>query len=166
MTEVLRLGRRLTEARACCDRAISIRMALVKADPVTGSYRSGLAESLMRSGQLRASSGDAGGAAADWRRAVAFYEELPPRSGEIALVEACCHAWLSGVAGRTGSGVSASDGLDEAERSIAILRREAAEGYRDVDLMRTEAGLEPLRDRPDFQLLLLDLAFPADPFAR
>ena len=49
---------------------------------------------------------------------------------------------------------------------MAILRRAIADGYRDADLMRTEAGLEPIRDRPDFQILMMDLAFPEDPLAR
>ena len=31
---------------------------------------------------------------------------------------------------------------------------------------RTEAAPGPLRDRHDFRLLLMDLAMPADPFAR
>jgi hypothetical protein len=30
--------------------------------------------------------------------------------------------------------------------------------------MRSEAGLDPLRARPEFQLLLMDLAMPAEPF--
>jgi len=29
----------------------------------------------------------------------------------------------------------------------------------------TNPGLSPFRPRPDFQLLMMDLAFPADPFA-
>ena len=31
---------------------------------------------------------------------------------------------------------------------------------------RIESCLEPLRARPDFQLLMMDVAFPAAPFAR
>ena len=38
-------------------------------------------------------------------------------------------------------------------------------GFRDPDMFRTEASLDLLRDRPDFRLLMLDLAFPAEPFA-
>jgi hypothetical protein len=30
---------------------------------------------------------------------------------------------------------------------------------------RTESPLDPLRNRPDFRLLMLDLAFPTQPFA-
>ena len=38
--------------------------------------------------------------------------------------------------------------------------------YRDASAMKREAGLDPLRSRPDFQALMADLAFPANPFAR
>ena len=39
-------------------------------------------------------------------------------------------------------------------------------GYRNPAQYRYEPALAPLRGRDDFRLLLLDLAFPADPFAR
>jgi hypothetical protein len=31
--------------------------------------------------------------------------------------------------------------------------------------MPADADLDPLRDRPDFRLLIMNLAMPADPFA-
>jgi hypothetical protein len=37
-------------------------------------------------------------------------------------------------------------------------------GFRSVDHFRTETALDPLRGRDDFQLLMMDLAFPAKPF--
>jgi hypothetical protein len=46
------------------------------------------------------------------------------------------------------------------------LRRALERGYRNVNLIRKDPDLDPLRSRPDFQALLLDLSFPADPFAR
>ena len=49
---------RLAEARACCDRAIAIRADLVKGQPTNESYYHGLAESLMRSGDVRRATGD------------------------------------------------------------------------------------------------------------
>jgi hypothetical protein len=39
-------------------------------------------------------------------------------------------------------------------------------GYRDLDQLRSDVDLKPLRSRPDFQLLMMDLAMPAEPFAR
>jgi hypothetical protein len=32
--------------------------------------------------------------------------------------------------------------------------------------MRNDADLDPIRSRPNFQLLMMDLAFPADPYQR
>jgi len=39
------------------------------------------------------------------------------------------------------------------------------EGYRDPQLSN-ESSLDPLRDRADFRLLMLDVAFPAEVFDR
>lgn len=80
------------------------------------------------------------------------------------MFEACCHALLSGIAGLPGSGLSASGGPSEADRAVDILARAIAAGYREP-VLRLETGLDPLRDRSDFQILLMDLAFPDDPFA-
>jgi hypothetical protein len=38
-------------------------------------------------------------------------------------------------------------------------------GYRNLDAYRTEDALDPLRDREDFKLLMMDVAMPAEPFA-
>jgi hypothetical protein len=48
---------------------------------------------------------------------------------------------------------------------VDTLRRAVAAGYRDYAHMQTDADLDPLRSRRDFQLLMMDLAMPADPFA-
>jgi hypothetical protein len=52
------------------------------------------------------------------------------------------------------------------DRAMAALRRALERGYRNVNLIRKDPDLNPLRSRPDFQAMLLDLTFPADPFAR
>ena len=105
------------------------------------------------------------GAAADWRRAAQFYERLGYQTGELATFEAGCHALLSRFAGMSGSGVSADDGRLEAENATAILRQLIAGGYHAPEL-KNESCLDPLRTRPDFQLLMMDAAFPVVPFAR
>jgi hypothetical protein len=53
-----------------------------------------------------------------------------------------------------------------ADRAVAQLRRAAAAGYRDVAHIGTDTDLDPLRSRPDFPTFLMDLTFPADPFAQ
>ncbi|MGA2700271.1 MAG: hypothetical protein ABSH35_04145 [Isosphaeraceae bacterium] len=51
--------------------------------------------------------------------------------------------------------------LREATSSI----RAVAAGLQDAAFMRRDADLDPLRSRPDFQMLMMDLAFPDEPFA-
>jgi tetratricopeptide (TPR) repeat protein len=165
ITEIQRMQGRLAEARANCDRAIAIRESVVKDFPEVLSYRIRMGECWLRSGQVRVADGYGPGAVADWRRAIALYEALPPRVGEIAMFEAGSHALLAGVASLGGSGLSADEAGSEAEKAMAILRRIVAEGYHAPEL-RNESCLEPLRGRTDFRLLMMDLAFPAEPFGR
>jgi hypothetical protein len=73
---------------------------------------------------------------------------------------------LGAAAGGPGSGLSAEEGPVELGRAMDALRRAMAAGYRDVQWMRRDPDLDPLRSRPEFQALLLDLTFPEDPFAR
>jgi tetratricopeptide (TPR) repeat protein/tRNA A-37 threonylcarbamoyl transferase component Bud32 len=53
-----------------------------------------------------------------------------------------------------------------ADRAMANLRQSTEEGFRLFAHMDRDPDLDPLRDRPDFRLLMLDLAFPHEPFAR
>jgi hypothetical protein len=63
----------------------------------------------------------------------------------------------------------AADRRRERSRALDLaidhLRRLVATGYRPRLWFENEPQLEPLRSRPDFQTLLMDLAFPAEPFA-
>jgi hypothetical protein len=110
--------------------------------------------------------GDAAGAVADARRAVALLEGLPARDARQWFSLACARATLAATAGRGGAGPSTALASGLADRAIDDLRRAAAMGYRSPAAYRYEPALGSLRGRDDFHLLLLDLAFPADPFAR
>jgi eukaryotic-like serine/threonine-protein kinase len=106
------------------------------------------------------------GAAAAWNRACAHFDATKSLTGEQSFFSACCHAGLAGLAGRLGSGVSAADGADQAEKAMAVLRQAVALGYSSPDAYRTESGLDPLRNRPDFRALMMDLAMPSKAFAQ
>jgi hypothetical protein len=73
---------------------------------------------------------------------------------------------LAGLAGRDGSGFLLGDGASEADTAIALLTNAVDLGYGSADDFRTEAALDSLRARPDFRLLTMDLAFPAEPFSK
>jgi serine/threonine protein kinase/tetratricopeptide (TPR) repeat protein len=165
LADVVRSLGRFAEAIEGYDRAIAIREALTRKFPETATYRSHLAFSLRRRGLARRAQGDLAGASADARRARELYEALPsPSAGEWCEI-ACCHAALAGLAGLNGSGISAGEGSDLADRAIESLRKAIDKGYRDRTAFRGEAAVEPLRNRPDFRLLVMDLVFPAEPFA-
>jgi serine/threonine-protein kinase len=53
-----------------------------------------------------------------------------------------------------------------ADRAIAALRSLIDGGFRSAELIASDPDFEFVRSREDFQLLLMDLAFPAEPFAR
>ena len=72
---------------------------------------------------------------------------------------------LAGLAGLAGSGISAEQAAAEADAAMALLHQAVAMGYRNADAFRTDDALDPLRGREDFRLLMMDLAFPAEPFA-
>ena len=119
----------------------------------------------MRSGDVRRATGDVEGAAADWRRATALYANHLPPGGEEAHFRACCHGSLAGLAGAKGSGVSIVEGTAHADEAMAVLHRTVAGGFRDIGLFRVESGLDSVRSRDDFRLLMMDLAMPAESFA-
>jgi hypothetical protein len=117
-------------------------------------------------GATRFAEGRAADAVASLRRAVAIGDRLRSTSSEVLYYLARCHVLLGGVAGATRSGLSAEEGEAELGRAMDTLRRAVAAGYRSVDWMRRDPDLGALRSRPDFQLLMADLAFPTEPFAR
>jgi serine/threonine-protein kinase len=161
---LLRLDR-APEARDHAERAVAASEALVKEDPDNTGYRSRLAESYYVNGGLaRRAMGDLAGAAADLRRALKLRGEQPPRAhGEIFL-NALYHAALAGMGGQTGSGVSAAEGAAEAETAMTLLRKAVGMNFH-VAAFRTEEVLDVLRGRDDFRLLMMDVDFPAEPFA-
>ena len=65
-----------------------------------------------------------------------------------------------------GTGPAAADeARTEGDRAMEVLMRSVADGYRKLALMRSAPALDALRPRPEFQALLMDLAFPDRPFA-
>ena len=80
------------KSREGYEQAIALRERLVQEHPDLTSYRSDLAGSLRRRGLARLGLGDPGGAAADTRRALEFWDGLPTRSGQEWFETACCHA--------------------------------------------------------------------------
>jgi hypothetical protein len=97
-------------------------------------------------------------------------DELLDGNPEIAGTLAGCLEILELV--HSAAGAASSDGplpqLKDARtrRAIAALRRAVLAGHADLKQVRRDPVLDPLRTRRDFRELLMDLSFPAEPFAR
>jgi eukaryotic-like serine/threonine-protein kinase len=97
---------------------------------------------------------------------VAAFQVTSALTGDQTFFRACCHACVSGLAGRPGAGRSAESRSVEVDLAMHWLRPGLARGSSSLEPLKNESGLYSLRSRQDFQMLMLDVAFPADPFAR
>jgi tetratricopeptide (TPR) repeat protein len=61
--------------------------------------------------------------------------------------------------------IGPADDQKYAEQAMEALWQAVALGFRDVSKIVNDTNLSPLRRPADFQALVADLAFPADPFA-
>ena len=165
ISDLLRRLGKLDEALAECKNAVAVREQIVAAHPAIPSYRANLGETYLRLGQVRRDMGDLTDAATALRRACVHYDAIKSPAGDSTFFRACCHAGLTGLGNHPGSGVSSAEGADHAKKAMADLCRAVSLGYRDPDSYRTESALDPLRNRPDFQALMVDLTFPKRPFA-
>jgi eukaryotic-like serine/threonine-protein kinase len=156
------------EALASFERAQSILQKLVAANPRHALFQSRLAMSHSYVGMARQQAGRPAEAAAELGRAVAIMErlcDLQPDGYNLYNL-ACFRSQLSGMAAKPGSGLTAADAGSLGEQAVDALRRAVAAGLRDFAFMRRDPDLDPLRSRPDFQVLMMDLEFPEEPFAR
>jgi serine/threonine-protein kinase len=154
-------------ALASFDRARAILQKLTEADPNVTLFQNRLAMSHSYMGLARQRAGRPAEAAEEFKKAVAIMERLADvqPDGYMLYNLACFRSLLSGIAAEPGSGLTAGDVDSLGQKAVQTLHRAVAAGLEDVAFMRRDTDLDPLRARADFQLLLLDLAFPDDPFA-
>jgi hypothetical protein len=162
---MLRRSGRLDEALATCKRSLAVREPLEHSHSEVPLYQGHLGETFLRLGQVCCDMRNPAGAAAAWKRACEVYAKIKLLNPESVFFRGCCHGALAGLGGQPGSGVSAAEGAEQAEKAMAVLRRAVSMGFRNRDAYRTESALDPLRKRIDFKLLMMDLAMPAAPFA-
>jgi serine/threonine-protein kinase len=98
------------------------------------------------------------------RRAEEILSRPSKISAELLLFDIACAHGLWSVAGTDGA-IAPDERELRARRAISALRRIAVSRYGSLDRLRRDPVLAPLRSRADFQELVLDLSFPADPFS-
>jgi tetratricopeptide (TPR) repeat protein len=156
---------RAAQSQAAYEQGVAILEVLLDADPKFTQAGIAWLQGLRGLGAIQLDAGRAGDAVSTLRRLVAFGEGNPSTYAETLNYLAECHALLGKAAGVPGSGLPPGEGQLELGRAMEMLRQAVAAGYRDVAWMQRDPDLDPLRPRADFQLFLLDLAFPANPFA-
>jgi serine/threonine-protein kinase len=155
-----------TEALESFDKGLLIQRQMVEADPSNASSRTSLANTLRHRGIAMQRCGRPADAVADFRQSIAILQgQKEPSPGDDYNM-ACAQSLLSGVAREAGSGLTAAEGRAAADAAMAALHRAVAAGWRDPAWAQFGPALVPIRSRPDFQLLLMDLAFPAEPFSK
>ena len=147
------------DARPLVERALAIHEALARELPADVINVSALVDRASQLATAQAVGGRRDEAQASIRRAEKALERSPDVAPSTLYNLACAYARCA-AADRRERGT----GTEHADRAMAVLRRSVAAGFSDVPLIRRDADLDSLRDRLDFQELLMDLSFPADPF--
>jgi hypothetical protein len=101
-----------------------------------------------------------------WLRAHEVLAELPGPTCQDYCTDARIYSRACALIGGGRPNLTAAEQAQRqvlADLAMAALRRAAAAGL-SFEVLRADAGLNPLRDRADFQMLLMDLAFPPNPF--
>ncbi len=144
----------------------AIFVKLVAGKPSAPTFRSRLADSFRRIGTAIQASGRPADAIAYYRRAIDELEKLEKTTPVDIYDIGCCRSLIAGASAERGSGLTALEGRAEAERAVALVRRSVQAGYAEYAWIRNgDPDLKPIRSRPDFQRLMMDVVFPADPFA-
>jgi tetratricopeptide (TPR) repeat protein len=153
------------DAKIAYERAIALLERRVQEEPTNSRHRFSLSDATCRRGLTLRNLGDTAGAVGDIRRALQLCEGLTATHGLDRYNTACCYSAFAGMAGQAGSGVTATEAARAADKAMELLARSVAVGIRNTNEFRIESALDPLRSRDDFQLLMMDAAFPAEPFA-
>jgi tetratricopeptide (TPR) repeat protein len=159
---------RLDEAGRCYGESLRILNELEGAAPDWPALRRRRIQTLAHLGTLERVAGRSKGALRTLREALAIIDSIAEPDGGLLYDRACAESQLFALAELSSGDLLPSDRVDclaAADRAMAALRRAVAMGFRDTARLRGETDLEPIRHRPDFQALLGELTFPADPFA-
>jgi serine/threonine-protein kinase len=146
-------------ARAAARRAVDRSVELTKNYTSTGAFaRAAVCHLLLGMVELDDDRPE------EARRSIKAAESIMGRFTTVEPVAeynlACALSLLSVHGGTTAERAALND------RAMETLRLAVKHGFSDRALVREDPDMAPLRHRPEYRLVLLDLDFPADPFSR
>jgi len=169
MGDTLRELGRLDEALLTMRQAEEVLDRVARDNPDVAQYQSMKANQQLISASLLDQMGHRGEAMTAYEQALATYERILHPAAGYSYNMACAHACLASLISTEPGELSPSRRAEAArhlDQAMAALHRAVQGGYRQVGLATRDPDLAPLRSRPDFQQLMLDLAFPTNPFAK
>ncbi len=153
------------EAGKSAELARDIWQRLADENPDDSHFQYNLATSYCNIGNSLAKTGKPAEAMAEYRKSIEILERHPTQDHQVSYQHTCTYALIGDLAAIPGSGVSLNEGQAAHSEAMRRLHQAVEAGYHDIAQLRTDRDLDSLRGRADFQLLMLDLAFPAEPFA-
>jgi serine/threonine-protein kinase len=155
---------RFDEAQQSARASIDLFEAIVREVPSSLYHRMWAGRAYGSLGKTLLKAKSRGEALAMLRKSVAILEASNDANDVYNL--ACTLALASTVADPLDGSAAADRQRRDADRAVATMRRAIEMGFASSDVLKTDPDFDSLRSRPDFQALVLDQSFPADPFAR
>ena len=165
LSDLHRYRREPADAIAFAQKAKTLLEKLIALQPDDASFRIDLAKSQNTLGRLLQQTGEPVEALRSFQRAVDVYESIPKLDARNCYNLACNVALSIPLIGVKNGSVDVVDfsKLSKADqlrrkrygdRAIELLRQASLEGFPDLDVLRSDTDLDPIRDRPDFQTLV------------
>jgi serine/threonine-protein kinase len=157
-----RLGR-YSEASAVFRQAIEQQRLAFEKAPQVAQYRRFLSNCDVGLGQAQRALGRPSEAAATALERKQLWPGHPVELYNVACELALCVP----LVGKGQADLTAAEQAQRrafGDRAIEALRQAGRAGFKDHSTLKTDRDLDPLRLREDFRVLLMDLAFPTDPF--
>jgi serine/threonine-protein kinase len=153
---------RYAEAEQCGRVSVDLSEALVREVPSSSLYRITAGYACGFLGKALLKRGSLGEALAMLRKSAALLET----SDEVnSLYNRACFLALASTVADPAEGPAAERRRRDADQAVATIRRAIEMGFAESNTLRTDPDFDSIRARPDFQALVMDLAFPADPLA-
>jgi serine/threonine-protein kinase len=152
-----------SEAKQSVRAAIDANEALLREVPSSTFFRMKAGRAYGTLGKALLKAGSHGEGLAMMRKAVAILE---PSDNPWDVYNLVTFLALASTAADPAEGPAAAERQRrDADRAVATIQRAIKLGLTDSRLWKTEFLFDSLRSRADFQTLMMDLDFPAEPFA-
>jgi tetratricopeptide (TPR) repeat protein len=153
---------RYAEAERSARTSIEVSEALAREVPSSSSSRVRVGERYGALGKVLLKVGSHAEGLAMLRKAVEIMETSDDSND---LYNLACTLALASTVSEPGEGAAAAERQDrDRDRAAATIRRAIKMGFTNAEVFKNDPDFDSLRSRPDFQALLMDLAFPVDPF--